>query len=217
MKTAVIAGATGLIGSQLLPKLLATDRYEKVVALSRRTLAITHPKLSTIITDFHQLKDALAGMKLDDVFCCLGTTMAKAGSKEEFYKVDFRLPLALAEVTFWLGASQYLLVSALGAQKGSAVYYNRVKGEVEEAVSNVGFPAVHIFRPSLLLGPRQEKRPGEDAAKWLYNVFGFAIPAKYKAIASDTVAEAMVRAAETQQQGHFIHESRDMGKELAGR
>lgn len=212
MRTAVIAGATGLIGSQLLDKLLASNRYSKIVALSRRPIKRDHAGFSVIITDFHHLDETLAGIEPTDVFCCLGTTMTAAGSKEKFYEVDFRFPLSLAEATFRLGARQYLIVSALGANKGSSIYYNRVKGEVEEAISKIGFETLHIFRPSLLLGPRQEKRAGEDAAKWLYKVFSFAIPAKYKAISSERVAEAMLRAAEKERTGEFIHESKEIGR-----
>lgn len=210
MKTALIAGATGLVGSFLLDKLLASDRYTNVIGVSRSHMGVNHPKFSNIISDFHQLAQVLAGLKPDDVFCCLGTTMAKARSKEMFYEVDFHFPMSLARTTFGLGAQQYLLVSALGADRDSSIYYNRVKGEVEEAVCKVGFNTVHIFRPSLLLGPREEKRAGEDAAKWLYKVFSFAIPLKYKAISSEKVAEAMLSAARKEQQGIFFHESREM-------
>jgi uncharacterized protein YbjT (DUF2867 family) len=214
MKTALIAGATGLVGRQLLDKLLGSDRYSKIIGLSRSTMSVNHPKFSNIISDFHQPGEVLRDELPDDVFCCLGTTMARAGSREKFYEVDFHFPLSLAKATFSQGARQYLLVSALGADKNSSIYYNRVKGEVEEAVINVGFHTVHIFRPSLLLGPRQEKRAGEDAAKWLYKVFSFAIPARYKAISSERVADAMLRAAEKEQQGTFVHESQEMAGEL---
>jgi uncharacterized protein YbjT (DUF2867 family) len=106
-----------------------------------------------------------------------------------------------------LGAKQFLLVSALGADKASSIYYNKVKGEIEEAIVPVGFETVHIFRPSLLLGPRAEKRAGEDTAKLLYKIFGFLIPKKYKAIEAIKVARAMIHASEQEQKGVFIHES----------
>jgi uncharacterized protein YbjT (DUF2867 family) len=210
MKTAVIAGATGLIGNQVLAKLLASSRYATVVALTRKPLKINHPALVNIITDFRNLDKALSGLKPDDVFCCLGTTMAKAGSKEKFYAVDFQYPVELAKATFAGGAKQYLLVSALGADRNSSIYYNRVKGEVEDAIAAIGFDTVHILRPSLLLGPRAEKRAGEDAAKLIYKIFSFAIPPKYKAISSERVATVMVDFAARDSRGSFIHESRDM-------
>jgi uncharacterized protein YbjT (DUF2867 family) len=210
MRTALIAGATGLIGESLLGKLLASDRYQKVVALTRTVLTTSHLKLSNVVIDFRNPAKALAGTSADDVFCCLGTTMAKAGSREKFYEVDFQFPLNLARATYESGARKFLLVSALGADKNSSIYYNRVKGEVERAITQIGFEALHIFRPSLLLGPRKEKRPGEDAAKVLYRVFGFIIPEKYKAIPAEKVATAMLIAASGDQKGKFIHESREI-------
>lgn len=211
MKTAVIAGATGLVGQQLLAKLLASSRYGKVIALTRRSLALHHPKLDNIIiTDFSHLGEALSGTKPDDVFCCLGTTMAKAGSKEKFYAVDFQYPFDLANVTLGLGARQYLLVSALGADQQSKIYYNRVKGELEQAIREIDFETIHIFRPSLLLGERSEKRPGEEAAKLVYKVFSFAVSEKYKGIPAEKVADAMIELASRDMHGTYIHESKEM-------
>lgn len=210
MKTAIVAGATGLVGKELLQQLLELPRYSRVVALSRKPVEVNHPKLDHVITDFLNPAKALHDISGDDIFCALGTTMAKAGSREKFYEVDFVYPVELAKATLRLGARQYLLVSALGADKGSAIYYNRVKGEVEEAVKAQGFQSVHIFRPSLLLGPRKEKRAGEDAAKFLYKAFGFLIPRKYKAIDARAVARAMIFQASREARGIHVHESKEM-------
>lgn len=210
MKTALIAGSTGLIGTQLLQLLLASDRYDKVIALVRRDAGVAHPKLQTLPAEFDQLDALLGNEKITDVFCCLGTTMAKAGSREKFYEVDFHYPVKLAEAAIKHGAARYYLVSALGADRKSKIYYNRVKGEVEAAISGVGYTALHIFRPSLLLGPRTETRRGEDAAKILYRVFGFLFPAKYKAIDASRVADAMMHFTHSTGQGVFIHESDEM-------
>lgn len=210
MKTAIIAGATGLVGSQLLERLSGSERYDRVIALTRTALTLANPKVQNIITSFRDLPAALSGVRQDDVFCCLGTTMAKAGSKQKFYEVDYEYPLVLARTTLGLGAKQFLLVSALGADQSSSVYYNKVKGEVEDAIRALHFQTIHIFRPSLLLGPRNEKRPGEDAAKALYKVFGFIIPQKYKAIQASTVAEAMGAFASKDLTGTYIHESRQL-------
>lgn len=207
VKTALIAGATGLIGSQLLPLLLNSDRYERVKTLTRSTLHLEHPKLENHIVNFDQLSSSGHLLKADDVFCCLGTTMKKARSKEAFRKVDYTYPLELAKLTKQHGARQYLLVSALGANRDSSIFYNTIKGEVEEAIAAVGFESLHIFRPSLLLGPRKENRSGEDAAKWFYKIFGFLIPAKYQAIDSAKVAKAMLYFAEHDQPGKYMHES----------
>lgn len=210
MKTAVIAGATGLVGSELLVQLLADDRYDKVIALSRRDFSIDHPRLEKRIANLREPETALEGTRPDVVFCCLGTTMAKAGSKENFREVDFAYPVALARATHALGARRYLLVSALGADRKSRIYYNQVKGDVEAVIRDVGFQAYHVFRPSLLLGSRDEKRAGEDTAKTLYKVLGFLIPRKFKPIQARTVARAMLVAASSPETGFFIHESGEM-------
>jgi uncharacterized protein YbjT (DUF2867 family) len=209
MKTALIAGSTGLIGKQLLQMLLVGDRYSKVIAVTRNDLP-THPKLVVLKVEFEKLdqwSDSLIG---DDVFCCLGTTMAKAKSKENFYKVDFFYPLLIAKAAQSHGAKQYFLVSALGANKESSIYYNRVKGEIEDAIKQVDYKSIHIFRPSLLLGSRDETRSGEDAAKIFYKIFGFLIPKKYQAIDAYKVAKAMITLASEDDEGIFIHESKEL-------
>lgn len=209
MKIALIAGSTGLIGTHLLQLLLNSDRYSKVVALTRQDLP-THPKLNQVKVDFSKLGDTADELKADDVFCCLGTTMAKAGSRENFRQVDFYFPLLLAKTSLQRGATQFMLVSALGADKNSSIYYNQVKGEIEEAISQSGFSTVHIFRPSLLLGARNEKRAGEDAAKFFYKYFGFLIPKKYKGIDAAQVAKAMMHFALQNQKGIVVHESQEL-------
>jgi len=142
-----------------------------------------------------ELRDLLSHrdkLIVDDVFCCLGTTIKKAKSKEAFRAVDLEAPLLLAKISKELGAQKFILVSSLGANKNSSIFYNQVKGEVEEAIKQIGFGSFHILRPSLLLGPRQEERTGEDAAKFFYKVFGFLVPKKYQAIESIKVARAML-------------------------
>ena len=209
-KTALIAGSTGLIGSQLLQLLLDSDRYSHVIALTRQDLPLQHSKLTQLKIDFSKLGESLEDFAADDIYCCLGTTMAKAGTKENFYQVDFYYPLLLAKSGKQRGAKQYMLVSALGADKNSSIYYNQVKGEIEEAVTKEHFEATHIFRPSLLLGDRSEQRTGEDAARIFYKIFGFLIPKKYKAINSANVARAMLHFASQEQIGTHIHESKDL-------
>lgn len=210
MKTALIAGSTGLIGKQLLDLLLVSDRYDKVIAITRRSTEQHHPKLQEIVIHFPQLKESFTNIRADDVFCCLGTTMAKAKTKSAFYEVDYTYPVMLAEAALAHGARQFLMVSALGADKNSSIYYNRVKGEVEEAIGRLGYETCHVFRPSLLLGPRSEKRAGEDAAKTFYSIFGFLIPRRYKAIDSAKVARSMLHFASFDQKGYFVHESSEM-------
>ncbi len=210
MKTALLAGSTGLIGKELLQLLLNNSRYSVVKALTRTKLDVTHPKLVEIKVDYAKLEEVKSQLQADDVYCCLGTTMAKAKTKQKFREIDYTYPLSLAKITKELGAKQFLLVSALGADKRSSVYYNQVKGELEDAINTIDFDAIHIFRPSLLLGLREEKRAGEDAAKIVYKIFWFLIPDKYKAIDAIKVAKAMEYYAQRDQKGKFIHESREM-------
>lgn len=208
MKTVLVAGATGLIGNQLLHLLLADDTYSVVKAITRNPVDIDHPKLENIVIHFDRLTQYHETLRADDVFCCLGTTIKKVKTKEKFRKVDFEYPLELARITKANGASQFLLISALGADKKSGIFYNQVKGEVEEAIAQVGFRSYHIFRPSLLLGDRQEHRSGEDAAKFVFKYLGFIVPDKYKGIDSIKVARAMLAKAQQQQAGNFRHESK---------
>ncbi len=210
MKVAVIAGATGLIGKQLLQLLLEDPEYHSVLSVVRSATNTSHPKLNQVVVNFDHLEDYANQLKGDVVFCCLGTTMKKAKSKEAFRKVDFDYPFKLAKVTREQGAQQFLIVSALGADKNSSIFYNKIKGETEEAIAGVRFQACHIFRPSLLLGPRNEQRAGEDAAKAFYKFFAFAIPSKYKAIESLKVAKAMQFHARSEEDGVHIHESKSM-------
>lgn len=210
MKTALVAGSSGLIGNQLLSLLLEDNRYRKIIAISRRPLELIHPKLENIVLDFEQLKQHSHALKCDDIFCCLGTTIKKVKTKEAFRKVDFQYPLELARIGKEQGAENYLLVSALGANKNSSLFYNQVKGEVEGAIAKIGIPTLHIFRPSLLVGPRSEQRSGEEAAKWVYKIFGFLIPTKYMAIESIKVARAMISVAQEKRNGVIIHESKEL-------
>jgi uncharacterized protein YbjT (DUF2867 family) len=136
--------------------------------------------------------------------------MKQAKTKEAFQKVDLDYPLEIAKLSKEKSATQYLLISALGADKNSGIYYNRIKGETEEVIAHVNFQTLHIFRPSLLLGERKESRPGEDAAKIFYKLFGALIPKKYKGIEGATVARAMLFLAKQEQPGIHIHESAEL-------
>ncbi len=217
MKTAILAGSTGLIGAQVLQLLLmenstSADRqvYDRVIALSRTPLALSHNKLTNLIVDFDSLEDYTTQLKGDDVYCCLGTTIKQAGSKAAFLKVDLDYPVSLARITRNQGAHQFLLVTALGANKDSSIFYNRVKGEVQEAIDQVGFESFHIFQPSMLVGPRTRPRRGEIIAQRLMKVVGVLIPRKYKAIESVKVARAMVATAGNSRKGNFVYESTDL-------
>ena len=200
MKTAIIAGSTGLIGSQLLKNLLESNQYDKIIALVRKEIPINSPKLKQVIVDFNKLQLINDYLKCDDVFCCLGTTIKKAGSQDEFYKVDFQYCLNLAIETHKNGASNFYLVTALGANSNSKVFYNSVKGKLENAIQNIGFNSCYIFRPSLLLGNRIEFRLGEKIMQMIMKLFSKLMEGsmkKYAAIESKQVAKAMYYLAIT--------------------
>ncbi len=220
MKTALIAGATGLVGSQCLARLLGEPGYERVVALVRRPLPHTDSKLEQRVIEFDRL--GAAGVEFPaatDVFCCLGTTMKQAGSEAAFRQVDFTYVVALAAQALDHGARQFLLVSSLGANPGSRFFYNRVKGETEAAIAALPFEARQIFRPSILLGERAENRPGERAGIAAMKGASFMLIGplrRYRPIAAATVAEAMVRVARRAPRGVNIYESNDIERAARG-
>ncbi len=163
-KKALLAGASGLIGGYCLQYLLQDPNYSRIILLTRNKLPVDHPKCEQHQVEFNELSGYAKVMTADHVFCCLGTTMKNAGSREAFRRVDFEYPLEIARITRQNGAGTFLLVSALNADPNSKIFYNRVKGEVEEAIQALNFPTTFIFRPSLLLGERKENRPGRKSA-----------------------------------------------------
>ncbi|TPG72395.1 NAD-dependent epimerase/dehydratase family protein [Hymenobacter nivis] len=208
-KTALLAGATGLIGAALLPLLLADVRYAKVVVVGRRPVALAHPKLVQVVTELSDLESHRLQLIADDVYCCLGTTRQQAGSKEAFYRVDFLYVVQLAALAASNFAGQFLVVSSIGADADSRVYYSRVKGEMEAAVGALPFRALHVFRPSLLLGQRAHPRLGERIGAAALALAGPLLRgswAKYRPVAATAVAAAMLRAARTDATGLRVHE-----------
>ncbi|SIR33177.1 oxidoreductase [Pontibacter lucknowensis] len=207
-RTALIAGASGLVGSHLLLMLLQSDRYSQVISVGRRELAIIHPKLDQQIVDFDNLKKSASELAADDVFCCLGTTIKKAGTKDAFYKVDHTYVTQLAEITLRRNATQFLVVSAMGADASSRIFYNRVKGEMERDIQALGFTSLHIFRPALLLGEREEHRTGEEISARIMKPLSMLMIGpmrKYRPIKAETVASAMLRAAAQDQKGDKVY------------
>ena len=195
-KSALIAGATGLVGVQCLARLLEHPAYDRVTVLSRRPIARSHAKLHVDLVDFDGLRSL--GEHCDDLFCCLGTTIRKAGSQEAFRRVDHDYPLALAKLGKAAGAQQFLLVSALGADAQSSVFYSRVKGETERDIAAIGLPKVSFMRPSILLGERHEQRPGERAGIFVGKLIAPLLLGplrKYRPIHADDVAAAMLYVA----------------------
>lgn len=198
MARALIAGASGLVGGQLLGQLLAATEYERVIAVGRRPLGLTHPKLVQVTAEFASLDAVKNELRADDAFCCLGTTIRVAGSRDAFRAVDHGAVLAFAWAAQRGGASRFFVVSSLGADAQARVFYNRVKGETEEALRVLNFGTLGIFRPSLLRGPRPEFRPGERIGQGVMSLVGpllFGSWRKYRAIEAATVARAMLRCS----------------------
>lgn len=203
-------GASGLTGEQCLLQLLESDRYGKVTVVVRKPLNLAHKKLHTVLTDFKNTAALQAELKADDVFCCMGTTIAKAGSQAAFRVVDFDIPAQVAALALAEGAQQFILCSSMGASAQSPVFYSRVKGELEEAVSKMGFKAVHIFRPSILLGDRKEQRTGEAIARFAAEKFSFLFAGplkKYAGTPVNVLAKKMIEAAARNTSGIQIHEN----------
>ncbi len=197
-KTALIAGATGLVGSSLLQQLLAESYYSKIIVLLRKPINIKDSRLVQLIVDFNNLEEYTNELKVNDVFCTLGTTIKKAGSKEAFRKVDYEYPVELASITHKNGAEKYIIVTAIGADANSSIFYNKVKGETEEKLKSLQFKHLYILQPSLLTGDRKEHRTGEKIAIMASNYFNHILLGplrKYRSINAKVVAFGMIYAA----------------------
>jgi uncharacterized protein YbjT (DUF2867 family) len=209
-KTALLAGASGLVGTELLHILLESPHYEEVKILVRKRIEIHHPNLEQILIDFNRLENYEEHFHVNDVYCCLGTTIKKAGSQAAFRKVDYEFPLKIAELAKTHEAENFLIITALGADPKSNVFYSRTKGQVEIELKKLGLRALHIFQPSLLLGDRQEFRFGEKLAIFLSPLFSlllFGKLKKYKPVSARRVAYAMYQAAQTGNSGNFTYPS----------
>jgi uncharacterized protein YbjT (DUF2867 family) len=216
--TAVIAGATGLVGRHCLETLLADEAYERVVALVRRPLDVQHTKLETEVVEFDQLAEHPA-WRCDVAFCALGTTIKTAGSQEAFRRVDFDFVRDFARWARAGGAETFVLVSSVGADPRSRNFYLRTKGEAERAVAEIGFRAVHIFRPSMLMGDRREFRLGEVVGTPVFRALSFLMVGgarKFRPVFARDVARAMVRAATTVAAGVQVHDHAEIVR-LSGR
>jgi uncharacterized protein YbjT (DUF2867 family) len=200
-RKALIVGSTGLVGGYTLKFLFKDPSYSEVTALVRKPLLERHRKLKEVITDFTNLEKTLSSATANDVYCCLGTTIKKAGSPENFSKVDFSLVVDVARVMKERGAEQFIAVSAMGANSTSKVFYNRIKGETEEALKRLDFPCLRIIRPSLLLGHREEFRFGEKVAILMspfWKLFLVGSLKNYSPVDAEAVARFMVKVAHDQ-------------------
>ena len=210
--TATLVGATGLIGSYLLKELLNDPYFNTVRILIRRPLDITHPKLEKKIVDFNDSDSLLVALSNSDVlFCAIGSTMKKVkGDKEAYRKIDFDIPVKLARFCKMTGCEKFILVSSAGANSKSRNFYQRLKGETDNAVKEFGSKTIHIMRPSLLLGERKEFRLGENIGKAVMTSLSFLIPEKHKAIQGKDVAKVMLALAKKKEEGVFVHENSEI-------
>jgi uncharacterized protein YbjT (DUF2867 family) len=219
-RTALVLGATGLVGGECVDLLLDDPRWARVVAAGRSPLERDHPRFEQRVVDFDRLTVHAEALRADDVFSCLGTTIRAAGSREAFRRVDHDYVVEAARLALAGGARRFLLVSAVGADPSSRIFYSRVKGETERDVRALGYQTVTVFRPSLLLGDRGELRAGEKLAEWL------AVPlaplmighlARFRPVRARAVAAAMVRGAAEFPPGSRTVESEEIRALAAGR
>ncbi len=199
-KTAILFGATGLTGNHVLHKLVEDNRYGKIKVLTRSEPEIRSDKIEVIKTPLEKLHEHADKIDGDEIFCCLGTTIKKAGSKDKFRMVDYQFPVTIAKTASKNKVPGFILVSSIGADPESSNFYLRTKGEVEHAVQQLKFEKTIILRPSMLLGKRDEFRFMEEAGKLIMSPLRFVLRGKlkkYRAIHARTVAKAMVNLANT--------------------
>jgi len=206
--TALLAGASGLVGGECLKRLIEAPEYRRVIVVTRRDLGAParHPKVSQQVIDFDRLGEDRDELRANHVFCALGTTIRKAGSKARFRRVDYEYPLRLAQLARMNDARHFSIVSALGASRSSPFFYSRVKGEVEQGLRAMRWPSLAIFRPSVIAGERAESRPLERVSEHLLRL----APATWRPVAASDIAAAMVAVAIESPPDVTIIESRDI-------
>lgn len=218
-KKALILGATGMVGTQLVKELGKSKIYSEIHLLTRRALKLADPICVGHVVDFGNLSKYADLFKVTDVFICLGTTIKKAKSKEAFRKVDYDYVIEAARLAKTSNVEKILVITAMGANSKSKFFYSRVKGDVEGTLQHLALNTVHIFRPSLLLGERKEFRAGEKISGLLstFAKFVFVGPLRpYRAIEANKVAAAMYVAAQTTAKGYHFYDSAEI-EELAQR
>jgi len=218
-KTAIVFGATGLIGSLLLQHLCESPVYSQVITFSRKSIHFNHPKLKEVFNYFTDLSSIKKSLHGDDLFCCIGTTIKKAGSQENFRKIDFEMPVQLAKMAEENKIKGFFVVSSIGADSRSSNFYLRTKGEMEKEVLDCNIPKIAVVRPSMLLGKRNEFRFGEEVGKIIMKSFSVLIQGKYRkyrAIKAETVAKALILIANDDSCDQDIYESDELN-EIAGK
>jgi uncharacterized protein YbjT (DUF2867 family) len=220
MKRAIVFGSSGFVGSHLLSELLNSPDYGQVTAVARKNLNITHPKLRTVTGDYNSLADVKSEFAADEVFIALGTTRARSPEKVEYYQVDHDYPVLAARIAKETGAKSVFLVTAVGANPNSKFFYVKTKGETERDVIALNFEHTHIFRPSMIVGNRKEKRSLlEDVLMRFWsalNPFLAWTGDKYKGITGEDIAKAMIASAKNQTEKVKIYHWKEMHDLLSG-
>lgn len=197
-KTAIILGATGLTGSHLLQLLLHDERYDKIKLFSRSSAGIENPKIEEHLVDLFELEKHKENFTADQVYCCIGTTKKKTPDQEKYRKIDYGIPVAAAKLAHQNGIETFAVISSMGANPESSIFYSRTKGEMEEAVKEQGVPNTIIVRPSLIRGDRDESRFGEKVMGAIMSVVDFIMIGglkKYRSIKAKDIAKAMLYLA----------------------
>jgi len=217
-KKAILFGASGFIGSYLLDELLNSTDYSQVTAVVRKELPIHHPKLKILIGDFQSLPGLKGDIEADDVFIALGTTKKKTPNQQEYYQIDHDYPVLAAKIALEKGAKAVFLVTAVGANANSSIFYIRTKGDTERDIIALNFQHTYIFRPSMLLGDRKENRPLERILLKIWPLMNFILVGnglkKYRGIEGRDVAKAMVNAAKKQLEKIKVYHWQDMKDQI---
>lgn len=217
MKKAILFGASGFIGSYLLDELLNDGEYEKVTIVVRRDLNVRHPKLEIVIGDYRSLPDLKSRLVADEIFIALGTTKKNTPDQLEYYRIDHDYPVLAATIAKENGAKSVFVVTAVGANAGSGIFYVRTKGEIERDIIALDFEHTHIFRPSMLLGSRKENRPSEKVfiKAWsAINRIFIGKLSRYRGIDGKDVARAMINASKKQSEKVKIYQWKEMNDGL---
>lgn len=194
-KTVIVAGASGLVGKEVVKHLISDPTCSEIILLVRNNSEIKHPKIKEVLFDFTSLEYKIENINADSMLICIGTTMKKAQTKERFEEVDLHIPVKLARLAIKLNVQNVAIISAMGADSKSLFFYNRVKGEMETQLISLNIKNLTIVRPSLLIGDRNEFRFGERFAEKVYTALPFIFPNKYKPIDAGSVARAMIKAS----------------------
>ena len=207
-KTALVAGATGAIGREIVRGLCEDENYDKIIVWARRELNFSHEKLETQIIDFDEIKD-MPPREIDEIFCALGTTMKQAGSRGQFYKVDVSYPVNIAKWGIASGARRFALISSQGADERSRFFYLRAKGKAEKKIAALGFKSLQIARLPAIKSEREQVRMGELFTIWLFGLLPKFILKNYRPMSAKDIAAAVIAAAQTDAKGVQIYHPRE--------